>query len=153
MTMKHFVHVILYLFFLIFFCIKNNYLPKKRGALKKHPNLFSESTLSRSYGLSQWRLYWGCRGLSFVLDLSDKIYTLVFCMVLHDIVVCLFMSWDVVWYLCFYCLLRAFPNCHSVCDQNNKYVCTHLNNMVVATMDHRYSLALGTQWQTHQLIA
>jgi len=31
-----------------------HHLFKKRGALKKHPNLFFESTLSRSCNLSQW---------------------------------------------------------------------------------------------------
>ena len=61
-----------------------------------------------------------------------------------------------VWYFCLcyhVCLLRTFPNCHSVCYQNNKNVCTLLNNMVVVTMDHRSSLDSGTQCWTHQLIA
>ena len=51
------------------------------------------------------------------------------CMVLHDIVVCLFIYVLRYWmrFCCFYCLIRAFPNCYSVCHQNNKYVCTPFN--------------------------
>ena len=51
-------------------------------------------------------------------------------MVLHDIVVvCLFMFDGMLndilerGICCLYCLLKAFPNCHSVCHSNNN-VCT-----------------------------
>ena len=68
--------------------VTSHHLPKKRGALKgTRISLFLEHLC----GLSQWRLRWGCRGLRFVLDLSDQQYTLLFCMILHDIVVCLFL--------------------------------------------------------------
>ena len=51
-----------------------------------------------------------------MLDLSDQICTLVFCMVLHDIVVCLFiyvfeMLYDILLYdmLLFVLLAKSFP--------------------------------------------
>ena len=74
-----------------------------------------------------------------------------FCMVLHDIVVFLFffclLRYCMI-FCCMYCLLRTFLNCHSVCHQNNKYVCTPFNNnAVVVTMDH------WSSWRTHKLIA
>ena len=57
-------------------------------------------------------------------------YVPLFCMVLHDIVVvCLFMFDGMLndilerGICCLYCLLKAFPNCHSVCHSNNN-VCT-----------------------------
>ena len=68
------------------------------------------------------------------------------------------MSWDV-WMIFFVLfvlpcwLLKALPNCHSVCHLNNKY-CMYLSqHMVEVTMDHWSSLDSGTQWWTHQLIA
>ena len=73
--------------------------------------------------LSQWRLCWGCRGLSFVLDLSDQICTLV----LHVLAwyCCLFVYLYLLRccmiFCCVYCLLKTFPNYHSVCHQNNMY--------------------------------
>ena len=37
---------------------------------------------------------------------------------------------------------------------SKQYVCTPFQQfVVVVTMDYRFSLDLGTQWQTHQLIA
>ena len=71
-----------------------------------------------------------------------------FCMILHDIIVCLLRYCMI--FCCIYCLLRAFFNSHSVCHQNNKYVCTPFNNnVVVVTMNHWSSLDLSTQWRTH----
>ena len=100
------------------------HLPKRRCALKCTWISFFEGHFFR--GLSQWRLHWGCRGLSFILDLSDQMCTFI----LHDKVVCLFIYvwWDVVWFwcsiiCCLYFLLKAFPNCHSLCHPNNN-VCT-----------------------------
>ena len=67
-------------------------------------------TSHHQWSLSQWRLHWVCRGLSFMLDLSDQQYTLVFCMIFCFVVyLCLEMF---VWYFflrCHVCLLRAFP--------------------------------------------
>ena len=61
------------------------HLPKKKGVIKGTGVSFFRDTF---VGLSQWRLHWGCRGLSFILDLIDQICTFV----LDDIVVvCLFM--------------------------------------------------------------
>ena len=71
----------MFLVFLIFYLKKKKavtpyHLPKKRGALKSTPKIsFLRDTFFR--GLSQWQLRWGCRGLSFVLDLSDQICTYV----------------------------------------------------------------------------
>ena len=62
------------------------HLPKKKGVLKGTRISFLRDAFSQ--GLSQLWLRWGCRGLSFILDLSDQICTFV----LDDIVVvCLFM--------------------------------------------------------------
>ena len=131
-----------------------HYLSKKRCSLKSTPkgtqNSFLRDTFFR--GLSQRRLHWGCRGLSFILDLSDQIFTFIF-MVLHDIVVvCLFMFDGILYEIlvygicCLYSLLKIFPNYHYVCHPNNN-VCTPFHNLVVVvTMDHRSSSDLGIQW-------
>ena len=145
MRMKQFSHVKLYLFFLIFLYKKvatPHHLPKKKGALKSTQISFFER--HQVCGPSQWWLRWECRELSFVLDLSDQMWTLVFawsCMIL--LFVCLFLFVEILYDM--YCLLRAFLNCHSVCHQNNKYVCTPFNNnVVVVTMDHQSSLDSDT---------
>ena len=104
-----------------------HHLPKNRGALKSTQISFLRAP--RFCDLSRWWLHWGCRGLNFVLNLSDQKTFPYFCMVLHDIVVYLFIY--VCWrccmilccmiFCCVYCLLKAFPNCHSVCRPNNMY--------------------------------
>ena len=104
-----------------------HHLSKKRGALKSTPNSFFFFFLfffkAPNFGnLSQRRPYWGCQGLSFVLDLSDKICTLV----LHGLALYCYLfvylcSLRCCMICCLYCLLKAFPNCHSVCHPNNMY--------------------------------
>ena len=151
--MKHFDHVILYLFF----CIKNKWqlhtnYPKREVPWKsiqisflRAPQVLQSLTVATPLGMSRAKLH--------VRLQWPNIYPCH----LHDFAwyCCLFIYLFLemfVWYLCLCChdcLLRAFPNCHSVCHQNNKYVCTHLNNMVVVTMDHRSSLDSGTQWRNH----
>ena len=134
------------------------HLPKKKGVLKGTRISFLRDAFSQ--GLSQLWLRWGCRGLSFILDLSDQICTFV----LHDFAwySCLFV------YLCLMgccrifccmiccclcCLLKVFPNFHSVCHSNNNVCTTFQQLVVVVTMDHRSSLDSSTQWRTHKLIA
>ena len=56
----------------------------------------------------------------------------LFCLVLHDIAVCLFMFVEMLYDICglifccmicccLHCLLKVFPNYHSVCHPNNIY--------------------------------
>ena len=153
----------MYLVFLIF-CIKKkksgNSIPltQKERCPKRYPNLFFEGHFFQ--GLSQWQLCWGCRGLSFVLDLSDQICTFV----LHDLAwysclfvyLCLMGCCMIFWWMvfsCLYCLLKAFLNYHSVCHSNNNVCTTFQQLVVVVTMDHRSSLDSSTPWRTHKLIA
>ena len=147
--MKQFSHVKLYLFFLIFLYKKvatPHHLPKKKGALKSTQISFFER--HQVCSPSQWWLRWECRELSFVLDLNDQMCTLVFawsCMILLLFLFFFCLLRYCMIFCCMYCLLRTFLNCHSVCHQNNKYVCTPFNNnAVVVTMDHRSSLDSGT---------
>ena len=105
------------------------HLPKKKGALKKHSKNLSFFR-GNFWGLSQWRLHWGCRELSFVLDLSDQMCTLVLqglawynCLFVY---LCLMGCSIIFWCMiicCLFCLLKSFPNFHSVCHLNNN-VCT-----------------------------
>ena len=111
--MEQFSHVKLYVIFSYFvFCIKNKYqlhttYPKREVPLKalkkslfwEHPNFGN---------LSQWRIHWGCRGISFVLDLSDQMFTLLFCMIL--LFVCLFMFVEILYNILLYVLfVKSFP--------------------------------------------
>ena len=103
-------------FFLIFLYKKNKWrlhttYPKREVSFKAPKNLFFESHFCN---LSQWWLHWGCRGLSFVLDLSDQICTLVLhglpwyfflfvylcCMIFCCIIFCCTT------FCCLYCLLK-----------------------------------------------
>ena len=127
-------------FFFLFFVLKKkkscNSIPltQKERCPKRYPNLFFEGHFFR--GLSQWWLHWGCRGLSFVLDLSNQMCTFV----LHDfawysclfVYLCLMGCCMIFWctiICCLYCLLKAFPNCHSVCHPNNN-VCTPFSTIL-----------------------
>ena len=68
-----------------------------------YPNLFFEGYF---WDLSQWRLHWGCQGLSLVLDLSDQMCTLVFawsCVIL--LFVCLFMFDEMLYNILVYDIL------------------------------------------------
>ena len=134
------------------------HLPKKRGALKGTQISFLRDAFRQ--GLSQWRLHWGCRGLSFVLDLSDQIYTFVlhglawYCWLFVYLCLmrcCIYFCCMI--FCCLYCLLKAFLNCHCVCHSNNNVCTPFIQFVVVVTMDHRSSLDSGTLGRIRQLIA
>ena len=90
------------------------YDPGKGRCRCLHPFLRAPKLSS----LSQWQLYRGCRGLRFILDFNDQLNTLVFvwCFCLFG---CLFLCiFCIILYLKLpFLLLKAFPNCHSVCHQ------------------------------------
>ena len=155
--MKHFDHV----FCILFFSIKNKWrvhatYPKREVPLQAPKSLFWEHPLKKLWSLAVATPLGMSRGK---LHIRFKWQNINPCL-LHGLAwyCCLFVYLCLkmfVWYFCLcchVCLLRAFPNCYSVCHQNNKNVCNPLNNMVVVTMNHRSSLDLGTHWWTHQLI-
>ena len=127
MIEEQFSHVFFFHFFL-FFCKKNKWrlqttYPKRDVPWRiTQKSLFWEASLIFG-GLLQWRLHWGCQGLSFVLDLSDQICTLVLlgltwygCMFVY---LCLLRYCMI--FCCVHCLLKAFPNCYNVWHQNKMY--------------------------------
>ena len=100
----------------------------KREGVDTSPH-FCEHHLGASlfHGLSQWQLHWGCWELSFSLDFQ---WPIIYPCFLYDIFVWFFMSCIICIIFCLKLpcwLLKAFPNCHSVYHENNKYACTFLN--------------------------
>ena len=147
----------IYIYIYIYICIKKNKWWLHTIYLKREVPQKVPKSLFWGTHLSQWRLHQGWAKLCIRLKWPNMYFC--FCMVLRDIVVCLFIYvwWDVVFWCMIFCFLfwlfKSFPNYHSVCHPNNN-ACTPFNNfVVVVTMDHWSSLDSGTQWWTHQLIA
>ena len=149
--------ICIYLVFLIF-CMKkisgdSTSLTQKERYPKRNPNLFFWEALLRSLTVAT------------PLEMSRAKFrirlkwpNMYLCFAWYSFCLFIYVWWDVLWCLmygicCLYCLLKSFPNYHSVCHPNNN-VCTPFNIfVVVVTMDHRSSLDSGTQWWTYQLIA
>ena len=98
-----------------------HHLLKKRGALKVPESLFWVALFSRSLTVMTPL---GMLRAMLHIRIKWPNVTFYFCMVLHDIVVCLLKCCMILYcmiFCCMYCLLKAFLNCHSVCRPNNMY--------------------------------